>query len=174
MDARFLKNYYSNDDSQGKETVNDVAKRSLHGTPLFNSKDNNESNVMRRRILETSWSYQYAPYPFLHSKEKVVVFLGQIYLLGEGLVPLLVNLRGVIQQVKELFYLKSYFFYNANSMHRSPRVHLFFPFLFHLNYLPRRSLFNEIIISLLPLLAIHLWHMWKVFINLTISIFVNI
>lgn len=109
MDARFLKKYYSNDDSQGKETVNDMAKRSLHGAPLLNSKESNEGNLLPRRILETSWSYQYAPYPFLHSKEKVVVFLGQIYLLGEGLVPLLVNLRGVIQQVNEVLYLKSYF-----------------------------------------------------------------
>jgi hypothetical protein len=106
MDARFLKKYILNDYSQGKETMKDVAKRSLHGTTIMN---NNENNIIPRRILETSWSYQYAPYPFLHSKEKVVAFLGKIYLLGEGLVPLLVNLRGVIQQVSKSFYLKSYF-----------------------------------------------------------------
>ncbi len=109
MDARFLKKYILNDYSQRKETMKDVAKRSLHGTTIMKNNNNNENNVIPRRILETSWSYQWSPYPFLHSKEKVVAFLGKIYLLGEGLVPLLVNLRGVIQQVNKSFYLKSYF-----------------------------------------------------------------
>ena len=41
---------------------------------------------------------QYGTYPFLRG-EDAVVFLGQCYLLGEELTPLLVNMRGVVEQV---------------------------------------------------------------------------
>lgn len=33
--------------------------------------------------VDTSWSFQYATYPFLHGPEDAIVFLGQCYLLGE-------------------------------------------------------------------------------------------
>lgn len=50
--------------------------------------------------VDTSWSFQYATFPFLHGKEDSVVFLGQCYLLGEELTPLLVNMKGVVEQVR--------------------------------------------------------------------------
>ena len=49
--------------------------------------------------LETSWSFQYATYPFVYSKDEAVMFLGKCYLLGEELVPLMLNLRGVVDSV---------------------------------------------------------------------------
>jgi hypothetical protein len=49
--------------------------------------------------VDTSWSFQYATFPFLHGKEDSIVFLGQCYLLGEELTPLLVNMKGVVEQV---------------------------------------------------------------------------
>lgn len=49
--------------------------------------------------VDTSWSFQYGTYPFLHGKEDSIVFLGQCYLLGEELTPLLVNMKGVVEQV---------------------------------------------------------------------------
>ena len=55
--------------------------------------------VMRQGVLETSWSFQYATYPYIRSSDEVVAFLGNIFLLGEALVPLLVNMKGVVQKV---------------------------------------------------------------------------
>jgi hypothetical protein len=50
--------------------------------------------------VDTSWSFQYATYPFLHEEEDALVFLGQCYLLGEELTPLLVNMRGVVERTE--------------------------------------------------------------------------
>jgi hypothetical protein len=49
--------------------------------------------------VDTSWSFQYGTYPFLHGHDEAIVFLGQCYLLGEELTPLLVNMKGVVEQV---------------------------------------------------------------------------
>ena len=43
--------------------------------------------------------FQYGTYPFLGGEDDAVVFLGQCFLLGEELTPLLVNMRGVVEQV---------------------------------------------------------------------------
>jgi hypothetical protein len=50
--------------------------------------------------VDTSWSFQYSTYPFLSDEEEAVVFLGQCYLLGEELTPLLVNMRGVVERTE--------------------------------------------------------------------------
>jgi hypothetical protein len=50
--------------------------------------------------VDTSWSFQYATYPFLHEEEDALVFLGQCYLLGEELTPLLVNMKGVVERTE--------------------------------------------------------------------------
>lgn len=52
--------------------------------------------------VDTSWSFQYGTYPFLHGKDESIVFLGQCYLLGEELTPLLVNMKGVVEQVSDV------------------------------------------------------------------------
>lgn len=51
--------------------------------------------------VDTSWSFQYGTYPFLHGEDEAIVFLGQCYLLGEELTPLLVNMKGVVEQVSD-------------------------------------------------------------------------
>lgn len=51
-------------------------------------------------IVDTSWSFQYGTYPFLQDEEEAVVFLGQCYHLGEELKPLLVNMKGVVEQTE--------------------------------------------------------------------------
>jgi hypothetical protein len=50
--------------------------------------------------VDTSWSFQYGTYPFLHGEEDALVFLGQCYLLGEELTPLLVNMKGVVERTE--------------------------------------------------------------------------
>ena len=55
--------------------------------------------------VDTSWSFQYGTYPFLHGHDEAIVFLGQCYLLGEELTPLLVNMKGVVEQVRLLLHL---------------------------------------------------------------------
>lgn len=59
---------------------------------------------------------QYGTYPFLGRSEDAVVFLGQCFLIGEELTPLLVNLRGVVEQT-EFFQRDNYLL--LNSIRRS-------------------------------------------------------
>jgi len=58
-------------------------------------------------LVEASWSFQYATYPYICAKDDAVVFLGKCYLLGEELVPLLMNMKGVVEQ-KEFFQRDNY------------------------------------------------------------------
>jgi len=58
-------------------------------------------------IVLTSWSFQYATYPYIYAKDDAMVFLGKCYLLGEELKPLLVNMKGVVDQ-KEFFQRDNY------------------------------------------------------------------
>eukprot|EP00591_Stephanopyxis_turris_P011861 CAMPEP_0195512970 /NCGR_PEP_ID=MMETSP0794_2-20130614/4744_1 /TAXON_ID=515487 /ORGANISM="Stephanopyxis turris, Strain CCMP 815" /LENGTH=658 /DNA_ID=CAMNT_0040640869 /DNA_START=303 /DNA_END=2279 /DNA_ORIENTATION=+ len=51
-------------------------------------------------IVEASWSFQYATYPYVHAKEDAIVFLGKCYLLGEELMPLFVNMKGVVENTE--------------------------------------------------------------------------
>lgn len=70
-------------------------------------KGSNKAPVATERVtfggiensVDTSWSFQYGTYPFLHGEDEAIVFLGQCYLLGEELTPLLVNMKGVVEQV---------------------------------------------------------------------------
>ena len=53
-------------------------------------------------VVETSWSFQYATYPFVYAKDEVTVFLGKCFLLNEELLPLYANMKGVIEKVSQL------------------------------------------------------------------------
>jgi len=65
------------------------------------------SPVSKGGVVNTSWSFQYATYPYIYAKEEAVVFLGKCYLLGEELMPLLVNMKGVVEQ-REFFQRDNY------------------------------------------------------------------
>jgi hypothetical protein len=58
-------------------------------------------------LIKTSWSFQYATYPYIYAKNDLVAFLGKCYLLAEELVPLLVNMKAVVDQ-KEFFQRDNY------------------------------------------------------------------
>lgn len=58
-------------------------------------------------VVRTSWSFQYATYPYIYAKNDSVVFLGKCFLLGEELKPLLVNMKAVVEQ-KEFFQRDNY------------------------------------------------------------------
>eukprot|EP00557_Chaetoceros_sp_GSL56_P005722 CAMPEP_0176499180 /NCGR_PEP_ID=MMETSP0200_2-20121128/12769_1 /TAXON_ID=947934 /ORGANISM="Chaetoceros sp., Strain GSL56" /LENGTH=708 /DNA_ID=CAMNT_0017897541 /DNA_START=30 /DNA_END=2156 /DNA_ORIENTATION=- len=58
-------------------------------------------------LVKTSWSFQYATYPYIYAKNDLVAFLGKCYLLAEELVPLLVNMKAVVEQ-KEFFQRDNY------------------------------------------------------------------
>jgi hypothetical protein len=60
--------------------------------------DDDDTPIIRGDV-KTSWSFQYATYPYIHSNDEAVAYLGKCYLLGEELMPLLVNLKGVVQKV---------------------------------------------------------------------------
>ena len=46
--------------------------------------------------IDTSWSYRYTSYPYIHVKDSMTSFLGKCYLLAEELTPVLVNIRAVV------------------------------------------------------------------------------
>jgi len=60
-----------------------------------------------RGLVKTSWSFQYATYPYIYAKSDSTVFLGKCFLLGEELMPLLVNMKGVVEQ-REFFQRDNY------------------------------------------------------------------
>ena len=71
------------------------------------SSDMLENGRSIRGLVKTSWSFQYATYPYIYAKNDSVAFLGKCYLLGEELMPLLVNMKGVVDQ-KEFFQRDNY------------------------------------------------------------------
>lgn len=52
-----------------------------------------------RGIVKSSWSFHYATYPYIYAENDSTAFLGKCYLLGQELTPLLVNMKGVVEQV---------------------------------------------------------------------------
>jgi hypothetical protein len=86
--------------------LNDIHIRSPRQSPLARLVHDLEhaasSQPYRRGIIQTSWSYHYSTYPYLISSNKKKMkeaFLGKCYLMAQSLVPLLVNLRGVAENV---------------------------------------------------------------------------
>jgi len=57
--------------------------------------------------VESSWSFNYATYPYVYAKDDTVAFMGKCYLLGEQLLPLYVNMKGVVED-KEFFQRDNY------------------------------------------------------------------
>lgn len=74
-----------------------------------------------RGDVKTSWSFQYATYPYIHSKDQAVAYLGKCFLLGEELMPLLVNLKGVVEKT-EFFQRDNYLM--LSSIRRSLVSHV--------------------------------------------------
>jgi len=56
-------------------------------------------------ILEPSWSYQYAPYPYLYSSDETKRFMAKLLLLFEKVAPVLYNIFGVLEEVSVLRWL---------------------------------------------------------------------
>ena len=86
--------------------LNDIHIRSPRQSPLARLMHDLEQAVnsedYRRGIVQTTWSFHYSIYPYVVSsnKEKLKeAFLGKCYLMAQSLVPLLVNLKGVAENV---------------------------------------------------------------------------
>jgi len=93
---------------------------------------NQSSRNIIGKLIHTSWSYQYATYPYIYAKEDAVVFLGKIFLLGEELMPLLANMQGVVDQ-KEFFQRDNYLMLASirrslvsllESLHQNPQLEM--------------------------------------------------
>lgn len=66
---------------------------------VWDDDDDDDATEASTGIVETSWSYRYATYPYFYANEDAVAFMARCYLLGEELMPLVVNLKGVVQEV---------------------------------------------------------------------------
>lgn len=81
--------YFDEDDWDGDQ-YNPLRGRQYQASSMYRSSQD--------IVVETSWSFQYATYPFLYAQDEAVVFLGKCFLLAEELMPLLVNMKGVVEE----------------------------------------------------------------------------
>lgn len=89
--------------------LNDIHIRSPRQSPLTTLVHEVEQAVsrrFRRGIVKNTWSFRYSAYPYVYYDESdgdgvLIAFLGKCYLMAQGLVPLLVNLRGVAENVSK-------------------------------------------------------------------------
>lgn len=80
--------------------LNDIHVRSPRQSPLNALQHKiDHSAQMYKGIAKSSWCFRYATYPYVYSKSEVAAFLGKCYLMSQELRPLLVNLRGVANEV---------------------------------------------------------------------------
>jgi hypothetical protein len=47
-------------------------------------------------IVDCSWSFKYSTYPYSYTSDDASAFMGRCYLLGEELLPLYINMKGVV------------------------------------------------------------------------------
>jgi hypothetical protein len=81
--------------------LNDIHLRSPRQSPLNTLQQGFDHTVKESRgIVRTTWCFRYSTYPYIHAHNDLTAFLGKCYLLSQGLRPLLVNLRGVVKQVR--------------------------------------------------------------------------
>ena len=114
--------------------LNDIHIRSPRQSPLarlvheLDHAANNE--YIRRGIIQTTWSYHYSIYPYvgsLNKDEMMEAFLGKCFLMGQSLVPLLVNLKGVAENVRSIpCCIRDYY-----SVIRIPTTHQMIPSPFY-------------------------------------------
>ena len=84
--------------------LNDIHRRSPNQSllrPLQHLKDDDHG------IIETSWCFRYATYPFKQTAVDTIAFMGRCYFLSEQLLPLLMNMRAVVED-KEFFQRENY------------------------------------------------------------------
>jgi hypothetical protein len=79
--------------------LNDIYQRSPQQSQLHTLQEFLETSSSRG-IVDTTWSFRYATYPFVYAKDEATAFLGKSFLLSQQLLPLLVNLRGVVNNVR--------------------------------------------------------------------------
>ncbi|KAI2492260.1 hypothetical protein MHU86_22295 [Fragilaria crotonensis] len=66
---------------------------------LFENHSNDRKTTDRiHGIIECSWSYMYSTYPYSYTNDDASAFMGRCYLLGEELMPLFVNMKGVVAE----------------------------------------------------------------------------
>ncbi len=81
--------------------LNDIHTRSPRQSPLKAMLQELEQSIRSfRGLAEITWQFRYSPYPYVDSKDELTVFLGKCYKLAQELRPLLVNIRGVANQVR--------------------------------------------------------------------------
>jgi len=64
----------------------------------FQHKLHKGRNQIVNGIVDCSWSYKYASYPYSYLPDITSSFTGRCYLFGEKLRPLLVNIKGVVEE----------------------------------------------------------------------------
>ena len=80
--------------------LNDIHVRSSRQSPLQTMLLELEQSIRSHRgLAQITWRFKYAQYPYLDSDDDLTTFLGKCYKLAQELRPMLVNIRGVANQV---------------------------------------------------------------------------
>lgn len=91
--------------------IEDLTKRVSKGPSLlpdpFAAKNSESSfeydaeaiSLLQRGVVEATWSFQHATYPYIFSKDPAIAYLGKCYLLAEKLMPMRLNMEAVIDRV---------------------------------------------------------------------------
>jgi hypothetical protein len=81
-------------------SLNDMHVRSSRQSPLIALQhDVEQAAKVYKGIAKTTWNFRYSTYPYIYSKSEVAAFLGKCYLNAQELRPVLVNLKGVAEEV---------------------------------------------------------------------------
>ncbi|CAB9518040.1 expressed unknown protein [Seminavis robusta] len=79
--------------------INDIHYRSPQQSVLrhlLELEQEGRGGNSNRGMVQTTWSYRFSTYPYVHFKDAMTAHLGKCYLLAEELTPVLVNIRGVV------------------------------------------------------------------------------
>lgn len=80
--------------------LNDIHVRSPRQSPLNTMLQDLEHSIRNLRgLAEITWRFRYTSYPYIDSEDDLTVFLGKCFKLSQTLRPLLINIRGVSNQV---------------------------------------------------------------------------
>jgi hypothetical protein len=87
--------------------LNDIHYRSPRQSVLRHLVEEQDlsSSAGQEEVVQSTWSYRFSTYPYVHSKDTVTAYLGKCYLLAEELTPVLVNIRGVVDGVSTAWLL---------------------------------------------------------------------
>lgn len=71
----------------------------VYNTQTSSEYDADSISLLQRAVINPSFSFQHATYPYIYSKDPSIAYLGKCYILAEKIMPMRVNIEAVIDRV---------------------------------------------------------------------------